>query len=370
MRETSRGFLRPDIKDERQFFTVAQFCPVINVPDRYVDSPWGRFEAAYLGWSTNCDVRKRASSGGVLTSVLQYCLDRGVVSHVLQIGPDPINPLYGTYFLNDNSDDVLRCCGSRYVSCSAVAGVKELDVIDGAVAVVGRPCEVRALQKYLSTNAGLQKKVRLTLSFFCAGIPSRLAARTLLERMGSDEYTLAKFTYRGNGWPGFATAVSESGSEKRMSYEESWGAVLGRDIEDYCKFCFDGIGEYADISAGDAWRIDGSGNPDFDEGDGRNVIFARSTEGQRVLDEALNEGYITLKQFDDWEYLKRIQKAQYERKTLLSSRMMVLRLLGKKTISADRSKLRKYARLQPLRKRAKSQLGLLRRMLSGRIALP
>ena len=155
-----------------------------------------------------------------------------------------------------------------------------------------------------------------------------------------------------------------------MSYEESWGAVLGRDIEDYCKFCFDGIGEYADISAGDAWRIDGSGNPDFDEGDGRNVIFARSTEGQRVLDEALNEGYITLKQFDDWEYLKRIQKAQYERKTLLSSRMMVLRLLGKKTISADRSKLRKYARLQPLRKRAKSQLGLLRRMLSGRIALP
>ena len=281
-----------------------------------------------------------------------------------------INPLYGTCYLNSDSAEVLRCSGSRYVSCSTIAGLKMLDDINGTVAVVGRPCEIRALQKYVSTDEGLQKKIRLTLSFFCAGIPSRAAARKLLDRMGVGDASLKAFSYRGDGWPGFATATSEGDSKKRMSYEESWGEVLGRDIEDYCKFCFDGVGEYADISAGDAWQVDSKGNPDFNEGDGRNVVFARSVAGQRILADAEKEGYISLEEFDDWEYLSNIQKAQYERKTLLLSRLLVMRLLGKKTVSADVSSLRKYSRLQPLRKKMRSQLGLLRRLLSGRIVLP
>lgn len=370
MVENEEGFMRPTFKVGTSFDAVASFCPVVNLPTIYDENPWGRCERAYLGWSSNELIREKASSGGVISSILKFALEKGYIDHVLHVGADSSDPLYAKPVVSSSANDVLNRSGSRYVSCSSVAGLSMIDETKGRFAVVGRPCEIRALDVYLKTHRELASKVVFTLSFFCAGLPSRKAARRLLDKMGASKDELTSFSYRGDGWPGYATAILVDGRKLRLSYDESWGSVLGRDIEDYCKFCFDGVGEYADISAGDAWQTNPDGTPNFSEGEGRNVVFARTHKGFELIEDAIREGAITLDAFSDWQYLKGIQKAQYERKCLLRSRLRIMRLFGKRTCSARVNSLESYAAAMPLSKRVKTALGLIKRLMTGRITLP
>lgn len=370
MQENEEGFMRPSFNEDVSFNSIAAFCPVVNVPTIYDDNPWGRCERSYIGWSNDERVRQKASSGGVITSILRFALEEGRIDHVLHVGADDAQPLYAVSVVSSTAEDVLDRSGSRYVSCSSVSGLSIIRRIKGKFAVVGRPCEIRALDSYLKTHEGLADKIVLKLSFFCAGLPSRKAARRLLDKMGASEGEISSFSYRGDGWPGYATATLDDGRKFQLSYDESWGSVLGRDIEDYCKFCFDGIGEYADISAGDAWLANSDGTPSFSESAGRNVIFARTHEGLALLEEAARDGAIKLVNFSDWKYLQGIQKAQYERKCLLRSRLLILRLLGKKTCSAKVDCLKGYSANLSLSKKIKTGLGLIKRLVTGKITLP
>lgn len=370
MAENEEGFMRPTFNEGASFDAVASFCPVVNLPTIYDENPWGRCERAYLGWSADDHIREKASSGGVISAILKFALEKGYIDHVLHVGADSNQPLYAMPVVSSTADDILSRSGSRYVSCSSVAGLSIINDMEGKFAVVGRPCEIRALDAYLGNHHELANRIVLTLSFFCAGLPSRKAARRLLDKMQANEDELALFSYRGDGWPGYATATMCDGRKLRLSYSESWGSVLGRDIEDYCKFCFDGVGEYADISAGDAWHLNPDGTPNFSEGEGRNVVFARTQKGFELIEAAVRDGAIKLDYFSDWQYLKDIQKTQYERKCLLKSRLRIMRLFGKRTCSARISNLDSYASAMPLRKKLKTVLGLIKRLATGRIDLP
>ena len=50
------------------------------------------------------------------------------------------------------------------------------------------------------------------MSFFCAGLPSIDAQKKLLEEMGCNSRVVS-LRYRGNGWPGYATANLENGKQ-------------------------------------------------------------------------------------------------------------------------------------------------------------
>ena len=96
--------------------------------------------------------------------------------------------------------------------------------------------------------------------------------------MGCDG-KIKSLRYRGDGWPGYATATQYDGKVFKMDYNTSWGQILGRDIMKMCRFCLDGIGEMADISCCDAWYLTNDNKPDFSEADGRNAVFCRSKLG-------------------------------------------------------------------------------------------
>lgn len=64
-----------------------------------------------------------------------------------------------------------------------------------------------------------------------------------------------------------------------MTYNDSWGKILGRELGFRCKICPDGIGMLADISSGDSWNTK-DGYPDFTEGDGKTfVLYAQIKDG-------------------------------------------------------------------------------------------
>ena len=63
-----------------------------------------------------------------------------------------------------------------------------------------------------------------------------------MAKLGVAPEDLAAFRYRGDGWPGYATATRRDGSAERMSYNDSWGDILTRHVQFRCKICPDGVG--------------------------------------------------------------------------------------------------------------------------------
>ena len=364
------GFMRPSTQALEGVVLDPSYCPVMNWPALYDANVWGRSEAAYVGWSLDENLRKNASSGGMLSSLLCYLLETDQVDAIMQVGPSEDCPLFSEPKVSSTVEEVMANCGSRYVSCDGLGRVAELLDSEERFALVGRPCEIRAARLLMEVDQRFAERIKYLFSFFCMGAPSRNAVRRLDGKLNPGHLGVTSLRYRGDGWPGYATETLSDGSVSRVTYSESWCAILGRDLESYCHFCFDGLGEYADVSAGDAWYQNEDGTPNFDEHEGRNVVFARTPKGDELLKECAIAGDIHLEAFADWDYLSAVQQSQYERKTTLSARLKAARLLGRKFCSADTRKLGQYAKRIPIIKRLRTAYGMLKRIISGRIRVP
>ena len=121
-----------------------------------------------------------------------------------------------------------------------------------------------------------------------------------------------------------------------MSYNDSWGKILNRHLQTRCKICPDGTGEFADITCGDAWHGDEKGYPSFGELDGRSAILVRTKDGERLLHEAIDTGYV---QCEQQKYtlhdLSEMQPYQVNRRQMLIPRSIAFLLFRRKRVRAS-----------------------------------
>jgi coenzyme F420 hydrogenase subunit beta len=204
------------------------------------------------------------------------------------------------------------------------------------------------------------------LSFFCAGIPSQNGAEAVLTSLGTDLPGTAAFRYRGNGWPGQATATLHDGSTRSMSYHDSWGKILSHHVQHRCKVCADGTGTAADLVCADAWVCDARGYPVFEERDGISLIVARNAKGATILAQAEASGHLVTTPFDVGQ-LPSIQPGQLGRRRALLARLAGLWLMGKPIPRYRGLHLRAAAKQNAARQNLKNFLGMLRRGLTGRL---
>lgn len=364
----SKGFMRPIIKNKIDKKIFDSICPLMINPGAYSNSIWGYYENVYLGASTNDKIKQKASSGGVISQLLVYLLENKRIDAVIHIGPSHDNPLENNTYISTTIEQVLSNSGSRY---SPAAPLEEIDFImenDKKYAFVGKPCDVRALKNYASINKKVYEKISYMFSFFCAGTPSYLATDRLVETLGVNKNEIKEFQYRGNGWPGFATATTYKNEYFRMTYDDSWGKILGRDIQPYCRWCADGVGEFADVSCGDAWYLDENNNPIFSEGEGRNVIFARNSRGDELINELVDSEQLAVEPFNDKVHsLKYIQKYQFERKATMLGKVLALRMMKKNPPKYQTRDLIKWSSEISLKVNVVIFLGTIRRILKGKL---
>ncbi|MGJ7723540.1 Coenzyme F420 hydrogenase/dehydrogenase, beta subunit C-terminal domain [Escherichia coli] len=112
-----------------------------------------------------------------------------------------------------------------------------------------------------------------------------------------------------------------------MSYNESWGNILGKYLQKRCKICPDGIGEFADIVCADAWHGDKSWYIQIlKRKDGRSLIIIRTTVGVDLINQMLMSNSITTESFNINE-LNTIQPAQRHRRQSLFARLLAMKLM-------------------------------------------
>jgi len=332
MAENAAGYLRPvqvaelDVSEERRLKSV---CPGLRLEQeaagRTDDVLWGPLIGVYTGHATDMELRRNASSGGVLSAVLCVLLARGQVDYVLQTAagwPPYANATVSSW----DAAAVFEAAGSRYAPSAPLEAVAVHLDKPGKAAFVGKPCDVAALRALARQDSRIDTKFPYMISFFCAGVPSLGGARALLAALGIAETDVAALRYRGDGWPGFATATAHDGTTARMSYAESWGGILAGRVQFRCKICPDGVGGFADIVCADAWKCDADGYPLFEEADGTSLMITRTATGQAILDAAVTYGAVEVVSLDPAK-IAAMQPGQVRRKTALMSRLLALSVL-------------------------------------------
>ena len=368
MRLTNTGYLRPHQTaklSESAEGTIRSACPglvqKVAARGRKDHVLWGPYLSMRTGWATDDELRYRGASGGALSGLLAYALEAGEIIGALENKADPDRAVANVPVIARTRADLLAAAGSRYAPSAPLAALPQGP---GPYAFVGKPCDAAALRVLQGHDPALAAQFPLVISFFCAGVPSLFGGEALLEALGVSSLETKSFRYRGHGWPGLATAVTEDGREASMTYYESWGRILSSRMQHRCKLCADGTGKAADIVCADAWETDENGYPLFDEAPGVSLIVARTEKGAALLARAETAGALYTEAFDVGQ-LEAMQPGQSRRRQALLGRLCGQRMLGRPAPRYHGLQILKAARTGSLVWSLRNFAGMIRRSLIG-----
>ena len=336
MELNDRGYLRPTAKGrpsaalQRRILAI---CPGLRQrphsqrdgEPQSGDAIWGPYERLSVGYATDEAIRFRGSSAGVLTAVAIHLLESGTVSAVLHVRADPATPMRNQSQISRSRADVMAGAGARYAPTAPLAGIMQLLDEGAPFAVVARPCDIAGVRNLARSDPRVNRLLRVTLSFFCAGVSTQSISARLVAERGLAESDVQLLRYRGHGCPGPLRIEAKDGRSWEQSYDETWSSPLNQEVQFRCKICPDSTGEQADIVCGDAWGTD-DGYAHGDR-DGVSVVIARSAAGLRILNTLAAERQIALTPLD-LVALNRMQPQHVRRKQAVLARILGIALTG------------------------------------------
>lgn len=279
----------------------------------------GRALEIWEGHATDPEIRHRGSSGGLLSALALFCLEKEGMEFVLHTGMDETKPWINKTVQSRNRRELLARTGSRYAPASPCDGLHRIEESARPCVFIGKPCDTTAVAMLRETRPALDRNLGLILTFFCAGTPSTKGTLNLMKSLDVSPEKVASVHYRGEGWPGRFRVLSSNG-EKSFSYMESWGR-LSHDRPFRCHLCPDGLGRVADIACGDAWERFGDG-----QDSGRSVAVVRTRRGQEILHRAMAAHYLDLEPVGVTA-VPAGQPSQINRNREVFGRLLAMRLL-------------------------------------------
>jgi len=249
----------------------------------------GSFSEIWEGYAADPEIRSKGSSGGILSALALYCLEREAMEFVLHTAADPGMPWLNQTVRSATRETLLNRTGSRYAPASPCDGLESIQAAGKPCVFIGKPCDVAAVNSLRQNRPGLDANIGIVLTFFCAGTPSTNGTLGLLKSFNLSKEEVGSLRYRGDGWPGeFKVVKKENGAEHCLPYSEAWSR-LAKHTPLRCRLCPDGVGRVADISCGDAWHRTSNGTDP-----GWSVVIVRTSKGQDVIRKAAATGYVEL----------------------------------------------------------------------------
>lgn len=294
----------------------------------------GNYINCYHGYSTNNSIRYNSSSGGLVTAVLIYALEEGIIDGALVTRMKEDHPLEPESFIARTKNEIIEASGSKYCPVSANLALSEILKKEGKYAVVGLPCHIRGVRKAEIQNSKLKERIILHISIFCSGVKNFRASEFLLRRMNISVDDIKKIEYRGNGWPGNMTIHLRNGQTKVIPYPEYWNGFGNLFYPLCCLECSDWFSNSSDLSFGDAWL------PEIKKIDilGTSAIISRTMQGENILKMMLLKGRITLNPIDE-NIMYKSQPGFAHKMKRLSARINLSEYFGVKLQRNDQDSL-------------------------------
>ncbi|MCA9412132.1 MAG: Coenzyme F420 hydrogenase/dehydrogenase, beta subunit C-terminal domain [Candidatus Omnitrophica bacterium] len=322
------------------------------------DHEFGQTLEIWQGYASDPEIRHLASSGGLLSALSLYCLEKGGMNRVVHSGMDPEKPWLNKTQTSVNREDILSKTGSRYAPSSPCDSLDLIEKGEGLSVFIGKPCDAATVCQLATEKVELGEKLGVVLSFFCAGTPSTRATLDLLDSMDIPREEIDTLRYRGEGWPGgFKVRYRNREKEKFMTYKDSWGTI-NRYRPLRCTICPHGLGRVADLSCGDAWN-------DYDDtrqDEGQSIVLVRTERGRRILHGAIEAGYVTLSRITPQQVVD--AQPLLQRRRDVFARILGMKLCLLPTPSFPNFSLLRSWKNLPLKRKLRITSGTVRRVLT------
>lgn len=295
------------------------------------DKLTGNFLSCHVGHSNDEEIRFNSASGGVVSQLLVFALEKGLIDGVVVTRMRVDDPLVSESFIARSKEEIVSACGSKYCPTCVNEILQQVRREDGKFAVVGLPCQIHGVRKAEVQIEALRDKIVLHVGLMCSHTVSYYGTLFLLSKFGIDKREVAKLDYRGRGWPGSLRVVLKDGRSLSFRFVKGWNAYWNVFSPFFftplrCLMCPDHFNELADVSVGDAWL------PEFrDKRLGEAVVVSRTGIGESLLTQMRDEGILSVRHVSP----SRVKESQAFslkfKKENLSSRLSFFGIFGKKT---------------------------------------
>lgn len=263
-------------------------CPKTTLLVPEVEKKWGASSNAWVRVARSRDqgILNVCQDGGVVTSLLWYALEQGIINGTVVIGMEdwkPIPKIVTSY------QDLLETAGSKYSPSTSFSVLSPHEAIIKAVqhmpkdwiklGFVGTPCQILAARKMqVPGSEGVvlapSDKIKLTMGLFCM----EQFSPELIDHLGVDRREIKKLSVKKEG----LIVTLKDGRQLTVPHKE-----LKKFVRGSCAACTDFTSKYADISIGSV------GSPD-----GWSTVIVRTDLGREVYMRALSDGYLTEPKFE------------------------------------------------------------------------
>lgn len=289
----------------------------------------GCYRNCYIGHSTDYDIQYNSASGGLITQLLIFALEEGIIDGALVTRMKKGSPLEPEPFIARTKKEIIEASKSKYCPVPANIALKEiLESKEGEkFAVVGLPCHIHGIRKAEQINKKLKENIVLHLGLLCSITRNFLSQEYLFKKFNVKKEDIAKFDYRGEGWIGGMTITLKNGDKIYSPLPIYYTRILrSYFVPLRCTLCSDQSCEFADISFGDIWI------PEF-MGDtiGTSVIIIRNKISENILHEMVLNKKIELNYLDRDKLITSQLYPLHLKKTHLNARIALFNLFSKAT---------------------------------------
>ena len=290
-----------------------EICPGQDVPmpalDQMVFGRERQPERELLGIYRRCvaahavdpNIRAAGASGGVVTALLVYALEQGVIEGALVGQMDPKVPWHTMPVLATTPEEVIASAQSKYQVVATNAALNQ--VMKGRrkmIGHVGLGCHTQALRKlqFLHPTHRAAKSIALFIGIGChANLYTRGTVLLILEGCGVrslDE--VVKLEYRGGEYPGDFRVTKMDGRISSIPRNDATSFLIRYFRRERCLMCTDWCSELADISVADYW---GPEIPEEGKNLGWSSVIIKTEKGEQIIRDAEAKGYLLTQPTDE-----------------------------------------------------------------------
>ena len=247
----------------------------------------GNYLNCYIGHATDYNIRYNSASGGLITQLLIFALEEGIIDGALVTRMKKDKPLEPEPFIARTKEEIIEASKSKYCPVPANIALKEIleSKDDERFAVVGLPCHIHGIRKAEMINKKLKQKIILHLGLWCSNTCNFLGTEFVLKRLGINKEEVKELNYRGEGWPGSMSVQLKNDEKRFISLGGYWDIKFSSFRSPRCILCSDGAAELADVSFGDAWGL-----KDLSEDKiGTSVVISRYIASEDILQRLLSK---------------------------------------------------------------------------------
>ena len=231
----------------------------------------GWYRNAYTGYSTSTRIREKATSGGVVTSLLVCLLEKGIIDGALVVSLDDKEPWKTHYLLATSPEEIIKCAQTKYQITPLTVQLTSTTL--NKIAVVGLPCAIQGLRK-AQEYSWVKEKLYLLIGLFCWVNMEREATEFLLEKLRIHKNDVQSIEYRSGDYLG-GFKVQVKNGEVTVLGKEYYNILPLLFAAERCLYCPDFTSELADISVGDAKFVQSE--------KGHTYVMTRSERGEKIL---------------------------------------------------------------------------------------